>query len=82
MSDQSNTVTLPPGVAISPGRETTIVGANNQNIPGMNFTLTLPNTASTTVFVPYATMSYPDQVAQLFADRVAGINAITALGTQ
>lgn len=47
----------------------------------MNFTLTLPNNAQTTVFVPYSTMAYPAQVAQLFADRIAGINAITALSS-
>jgi hypothetical protein len=75
------TVSLPPGVAISPGRETTQVGANNQNVSGMVFTLTLPNTAVTSVFVPYTLMAFPDQVSALFADRVAGIASITALGT-
>jgi hypothetical protein len=81
MSDPTS-VTLPPGVAISPGRETTQIGANNQNVQGLVFTLTLPNTTQTSVFVPYAVMAYPDQVAQMFADRVAQIQAISALGTQ
>lgn len=75
-------ITLPPGVAISAGRETTQIGANNQNVQGLVFTLTLPNTTVTSVFVPYSLMAYTDQVAQLFADRVAAIQAITALGTQ
>lgn len=77
----STSVSLPPGVSISPGRETTQLGANNQNIQGMIFTLTLANGATTSVFVPYTQMAYPDQVAQVFADRVAQVNAITALGT-
>ena len=74
-------VVLPYGVQVSPGRETTQVGPTGQGIPGMNFTLTLPNGAMTTVFVPYSLMTYPDQVAALFADRVAGINSITALSS-
>lgn len=84
MSDQSipaNAVTVPYGVTVSPGRETTQVGPTGAGIQGMNFTLTLPNNAQTTVFVPYSTMAYPDQVAALFAQRIAGINAITALGS-
>lgn len=77
----SGSVVLPPGVAISPGRETTQIGLNNQNVQGMIFTLTLTNGAVTSVFVPYSLMAYTDQVSQLFADRVAAIQAISALGT-
>lgn len=76
----SGVVTLPPGVTISPGRETVQLGPNNQNVQGMNFTLTLPNGASTSVFVPYSIMGNTDFVTKLFADRVAAINAVTNLG--
>lgn len=78
----SGDITLPPGVAISPGRETSQIGPNNQTVPGMVFNLTLTSGAQTSVFVPYTLFAYPDQVAALFAGRVAGIQAITALGTQ
>lgn len=78
----ANDVVLPAGVSISPGRETVQTGPNGQNVQGMMFTLTLPLGATTSVFVPYALMTYPDQVAQLFAQRVAGIQAVQSLGGQ
>ena len=76
-------MTLPPGVAISPGRETTQIGPNNTNISGMIFTLTLPNQSTTTVFVPYALMTPANlpQIQQMFADRVAAINSVLSLGS-
>lgn len=83
MSDQSTpSINLPPGVAVSPGRETTQLGPNNQNVQGMIFNLTLSDGAVTSVFVPYTMMAYPDQVTALFAGRVSAISSITALGTQ
>ena len=78
MSD--NPIVLPPGVSISPGRETVQTAPNGQNVQGMLFTLTLPNQAQTSVFVPYGLMSQTDAVARLFADRVAAITAISGLG--
>jgi len=75
-----NAITLPVGVSIAPGRETVQAGPNGQNVQGMLFTLTLPNSAQTSVFVPYALMNYPQEVSKLFADRVAGIMNVTALG--
>lgn len=82
MSDQSvTTVTLPPGVKISAGRETTQLGPNNQNIQGMVFNLTTIDGSQSSVFVPYTLFAYPNQVTALFANRVAGISAITSLAT-
>lgn len=84
MSDQNaNAVSLPPGVTISPGRETVQIMANNQNSQGMIFTLTLQNAggAQTSVFVPYALMNNADAVSKLFADRVAAIENIANLGS-
>jgi hypothetical protein len=80
MSASSNAVTLPPGVTIAAGRETVQAGPNGQAIQGMIYTLTLANGASTSVFVPYALQQNLDYVRQLFAERIAGINAITSLG--
>lgn len=80
MSMSDAPASLPPGVTVTPGRETVMAGPSGQNVQGMLFNLTLPGGASTSVFVPYAIMNYPSQVAQLFADRVAGIQAILSLG--
>ena len=75
-----NAVILPVGVSVSPGRETVQAGPNGQNVQGMLFTLTLPNSAQTSVFVPYAIMSNASLVSQMFADRVNAINAVASLG--
>ena len=77
----SGTVNVPIGVTIAPGRETTQVGPNNQTVSGMIFALTLPNGAVTSVFVPYATMANTAGISQLFADRIAAIEAVSALGS-
>jgi hypothetical protein len=83
VSDQSSSsvVTLPPGVVISPGRETVQSGPTGASIPGMLFTLTLPNNAQTSVFVPYSQMSDLAAVSALFATRVAAIQGVAALGS-
>lgn len=75
------TVTLPPGVKVAPGRETTQLGPNNQNVQGMIFTLTLANGAMTSVFVPYTDLGNVDAVTATFAQRVADISAVAALST-
>ena len=80
MSSSSNAINLPPGVTISPGRETVQAGPAGQNIPGMVFTLTLMNGANTSVFVPYSIMSNTSVVAQMFAQRVADIEAVSKIG--
>ena len=79
MPANSNAVTLPAGVSISPGRETTATGPNGQNVQGMMFTLTTVSGAQTTVFVPYDIMLYPDQVTAIFAKRIAGIQTVLNL---
>ena len=80
MNDGTGVITLRPGVTISPGRETVQTGSSNQPVQGMIFTLTLANGATTSVFVPYAIMTQTDVVSQMFAQRVAAINAVSGLG--
>ena len=80
MSSSNGAIVLPAGVAISPGRETVQTGPTGQAIQGMLFTLTLANGAQTSVFVPYSLMGQTDVVAQMFAERVAAINAVSNLG--
>lgn len=80
MDPTESVVTLPPGVTVSPGRETTKLGQNGTTVQGMDYTLTLPNRAVTTVFVPYSDMGDIQMVHQMFQDRVDQINAVTSLG--
>lgn len=80
MSSSSRGVVLPAGVAISPGRETVQTGPTGAAIQGMLFTLTLDNGAQTSVFVPYTLMGNTDAVQEMFAQRVAAINAVSNLG--
>lgn len=81
MSVPPGVVTLPPGVQVSAGRETSQLGPNNQTVPGMVFNLTLPSGATTSLFVPNAILPNTDAVAQLFANRVASIQAVEGLST-
>jgi len=81
MSEGGAAVTLPPGVTTSPGRETVQAGPTGAGIQGMLFTLTLPNSAQTSVFVPYAIMNQPAVVSEMFAKRVNDINGVTNIGS-
>ena len=81
MGQSSSEVTLPQGVTVVASRETTQTAANGQNVQGMVFTLKMQSGAEPSVFVPYSLMSDTATVAKLFADRVAAINAVTALST-
>lgn len=72
-----NTVTLPPGVTVQPGRETSQTNPQGQVVQGMLFPITLPSGTTTTVFVPYAMIGDTNYVQALFEQRV---NAILAIG--
>jgi hypothetical protein len=76
----NDAVILPPGVTVSPGRETSQAGPTGAIIQGMIFTLTLPNGAQTSVFVPYILMNNTADIEALFAQRVAQINGVASLG--
>ena len=80
MSSSSSNVYLPPGVQVSPGRETVQTGPTGQAIQGMLFTLTLANGAQTSVFVPYALMGNTPVVEEMFAKRVADIEGVSRIG--
>jgi hypothetical protein len=76
-TSSNGTVTLPPGVAIGPGRETSQTNQQGQVVQGMLFPITLPNATTTTVFVPYTVLTNTDQVQALFEQRVNALLAIT-----
>lgn len=71
---------LPSGVAISSSRETTQIDDNGKTEQGMLFTLTIPNAAPSSIFVPYRLMGDVTSVKALIAQRVAGITAVLDLG--
>lgn len=76
-ANESNTVTLPPGVTVQPGRETSQVNGQGQVVQGMIFPITLPSGTTTTVFVPYTMIADTAYVQALFEQRV---NAILSIG--
>jgi hypothetical protein len=73
---QGNTVTLPPGVSIGAGRETSQTNNQGQVVQGMVFPITLPDGTQTTVFVPYATLHNPQMVQALFTTRIDALMGI------
>lgn len=75
-STQGNTVTLPPGVSIGAGRETSQTNNQGQVVQGMVFPITLPDGTQTTVFVPYATLHNPEMVQALFTTRINALMSI------
>jgi hypothetical protein len=77
MEPSPNTVTLPPGVSIGPGRETSRTTPAGTVEQGLAFTLTLPDNTSTSVFVPYSVINNTSAVEAVIAQRVAAIQAIT-----
>ena len=80
MSTSSGGVALPPGVSISPGRETAQTGPSGQIVQGMVYTLTLANGAQTSVFIPYSLMSNLDIVREMIVQRIDAINGVLGLG--
>lgn len=79
-TSSDNTVTLPPGVTIGAGRETSQTNQQGQVVQGMLFPITLPAGTTTTVFVPYTLLGNIEQVQALFSTRVNALTAITGAG--
>jgi len=75
-----NQVMLPAGVTVTASRETSQSNAAGAIVQGMIFTLTLASGATTSVFIPYVLMNNTAEIEQLFAQRVASIEAITNIG--
>ena len=77
MSDENNTqITLPPGVRVQAGRETTQQNSLGQIVQGMNFPVTLPTGTVTNVFVPYTVLGNTELTQQLFDARIGAIASI------
>lgn len=76
-SPSNTTIQLPPGVTVGAGRETSQTNQQGQVVQGMVFPITLPNGSTTSVFIPYTTLTNTAQVQQLISARVDAIMAIT-----
>lgn len=70
-------VTLPAGVSIGAGRETSRTNGQGQVEQGMSFPITLPSGSQTSVFVPYSEIHDTAKVQSLIDDRVTAVTAIS-----
>ena len=79
MPDTTSNVVLPPGWKIGGWRETSQANISGQVVQGIVWTLAGPIGGATSVFVPYSILQAPQAVQAAFSDRIAQIEAITAL---
>jgi hypothetical protein len=70
-------ITLPAGVTVGAGRETSQTTAGGQVVQGMVFPITTPAGSNTSVFIPYSQIHNTAEVEQLIAARAAAIIAIS-----
>ena len=70
-------ISLPSGVTVQAGRETSQTNATGQVVQGMVFTIDLGGGSTSSVFVPYSEIHNTSAVEQLINSRVAAIRAIT-----
>lgn len=69
-------VHLPAGVTVGPGRETTQTNTQGQVVQGMIFPITLPSGTMTSVFIPYTVLNNVSTVQQVFDQRIGAIMAV------
>lgn len=75
-SSQPTSITLPPGVTLGVGRETSQPGPNNTIVQGVLYPVTLASGTTTSVFVPYSMIANLGMVQGLFDARIAALSAI------
>lgn len=73
----ADTVQLPAGVSIGAGRETSQTNAQGIVVQGMQFPITLPSGTTTTVFIPYTTLTNLAATQALIDERVNAIMAVS-----
>jgi hypothetical protein len=71
------TITLPPGVSVLPGRQTSQTNGSGQVQQGTAFTVNLPDGTTTNVFVPDSMLSNLPAVEALITNKVTALMAIT-----
>ena len=77
MESSPTAVQLPPGVTISPGRETSRQSPAGTVEQGLSFPLTLADGTLTSVFIPYSQIHNTQAVSDVINARIAAIRAIT-----
>jgi hypothetical protein len=69
-------VTIPPGVTVQPGRQTTQTSGFGTVVQGTQYPIVLANGTTSSVFVPDTALSDPAQVEAIFATKIAQLSAI------
>lgn len=79
MSETASTgkVTLPSGVSLGAGRETSQTNAQGAVVQGVVFPITTANGTTTSVFVPYSEIHDLAKVQALIDKRVNAVVAIS-----
>lgn len=72
----SNTVTIPPGVTVQPGRQTSQTSGQGQVVQGTLYPIVLANGTTSSVFVPDSVLSNAAQVQALFENKINSLAAI------
>ncbi len=77
MADSTGIVSLPSGVKVGAGHETSQINAQGQIDQGMVFPVTLKDGSATNVFVPYSDFGDTAKIKTVFDDRIKAIMDIT-----
>ena len=72
----SQTVTIPLGVTVQPGRQTSQTNGQGQVIQGTLYPIVLANGTTSSVFVPDSILTNVAQVEALFTNKIASLSAI------
>lgn len=80
MSEDSSAgkVTLPAGVSVGAGLETSATDSQGIVQQGIRFPITLPGGSKTSVFIPYSEIGDTAKVQTTIGDRVNAIMRITS----
>lgn len=76
-SSSAQKINLPSGVKLSSGYETSELTSAGKVEQGMNYTITLPDGSTSSIFIPYSTIHNLAQVQSLIDTRVNALRAIS-----
>jgi len=71
-----NTITLPAGVTVQPGRQTSVTTGQGQVVQGTLYPIVLANGTTGSVFVPTSVETQLPQVQALFENKIAALSAV------
>ena len=70
------TITIPAGVTVQPGRQTSISTGQGQVIQGMQYGIVLANGTASSVFIPASAEADPKQVQAIFDAKLQALSLI------